>query len=92
MPRYIWDKEAKDKTGNPWVEDHEWSVPESVYCPATGYYDPELRRRFESKTEKRVFLKQHHLKEDYGSGLPGGNPWKGMAESRERGQKVFIHG
>ena len=38
-----------------------------VYCPDTGYFDPVLNRKFETKREKREYMRAHGLMMHSGS-------------------------
>jgi len=38
-----------------------------VWCPENGYYDPVLCKRFETKNEKRAYMKEKGLRMDGGN-------------------------
>jgi len=56
-----------------WVEvDNIRKDPNSglngpVWCPEQGYFDPVLNKRFETKREKRDYMRAHGLKMQSGS-------------------------
>jgi len=68
MPRYRWIPEEKK-----WVEidgirkDPNSGLNGPVYCPENGYFDPVLNKRFETKNEKREYMKIHGLMMEGGS-------------------------
>lgn len=89
MSHYIWDPVQKLNTGIGWVcVDERNTMGELLYFKPG--FDPSLQRTFHDKADYRLFLKQHKLKQLSGNAIPGGNPWKGLAESRTRGKKVFV--
>lgn len=53
--------------GKEWVKiDDSFTDPNKglngpVYCPEGGYYDRALQKRFESKEEKRSYMREHKL-------------------------------
>ena len=63
MARYRWIPEEKK-----WVEideirpDPNAGLNGPVWCPSEGYYDKALNRRFESKEEKRRYMRKNGLK------------------------------
>lgn len=63
MARYRWIPESKE-----WIEiDEMYRDPNAglngpVWCPENGYYDPVLCKRFETKREKRQYLRVNGLK------------------------------
>lgn len=68
MPRYKWIPPDERVEGNAWVEingipkDHNAGLNGPVYCPENGYYDIVLGRRFETKSEKRQYMREKGLK------------------------------
>ncbi len=63
MARYRYDLE-----NHCWVEiDESYKDPNAglngpVWCPEQGYFDPVLNRRFETKREKRNYMREHGLR------------------------------
>ena len=63
-----------DKDGFP---NHNYGLNGPVYCPDGGYYDPVLNRRFESKQEKRDYMRANKLQmHSGGKKQTEGNPGK----------------
>lgn len=62
MARFRWIPEEKK-----WVEiDEIYKDPNAgcngpVWCPEQGYFDPVLNKRFETKNEKRTYMKENGL-------------------------------
>ena len=61
MSRYRWIPEEKK-----WVERGGYKDPNAglngpVWCPDGGYFDMALDRRFESKKEKRAYMREKGL-------------------------------
>ena len=62
MPRWRWNTETKQ-----WDEidgviiDPNHGLNGPVYCPENGYYDPVLNKRFETKNEKRQYMREKGL-------------------------------
>ena len=66
MSLYRWSKEAKLKTGDPWVEvDEAPRVFRDAWMPKgdVPYFDKSARKTFYSRREKREWLKTHGLRE-----------------------------
>jgi len=65
MARFIWDTEIKE-----WIEvdglakDPNAGLNGPVYCPEGGYFDMALDRKFNSKSEKRQYMREKGLKMD----------------------------
>jgi hypothetical protein len=63
MPRWRWNTEKKE-----WVEIDEIRIDPNaglngpVYCPENGYFDMVLNKKFESKEEKRMYMREKGLK------------------------------
>lgn len=62
MPRWRWNTETKK-----WVEldsimpDPNAGLNGPVYCPEGGYYDMALDKKFETKEEKRQYMRENKL-------------------------------
>ena len=62
MARYRWIPEEKK-----WVEvdemrkDPNAGLNGAVWCPENGYYDMVLNKRFETKNEKRAYMREKGL-------------------------------
>lgn len=68
MARYLWN----EKTHKLELVDGDYKDPNAglngpVWCPETGYFDPVLNKYFESKREKRAYMRSHGLMMDSGS-------------------------
>ena len=64
MARYQYDKELKKvvKISDDNPTDHNKGLNGPIYCPEGGYFDPVLNRRFETKNEKRAYMREKGLK------------------------------
>ena len=63
MPRYLWnEKTHKLELIGDGYKDPNAGLNGPIYCPDGGYFDKALNRRFESKAEKRAYLREHKLK------------------------------
>ena len=62
MARYRWIPEEKK-----WIEideirkDPNAGLNGPVWCPEQGYYDMVLNKHFETKREKRKYMREHGL-------------------------------
>lgn len=67
MSLYRWSKEAKERTGDPWVpaEDTPIVSHRDAWMPKGDlpYFDTAARRVFHSRAEKRGWLKAHGMRE-----------------------------
>ena len=64
MARYLWNEKTRkleliDPDG---FRDPNKGLNGPVYCPDGGYFDKALNRRFETKAEKRAYMREHGLK------------------------------
>ncbi len=68
MARLRWIPEEKK-----WIEideirpDPNKGLNGPVWCPEQGYFDPVLNRRFETKREKRAYMRENGLMMEGGS-------------------------
>ena len=71
MTTYRWIPPAeRDSKGTKWIQtddipkDPNSGLNGPVYCPETGYYDPVLNQRFETKRQKREYMRTNKLRMD----------------------------
>ena len=87
--RYHWDRAQEE-----WVKVSSMShrddpiSADSCWWPKgkDSYYDRQAARKFNSKREKRAWMKEKGVKE---VGVDWQNPYKGMAEDG-KGRKFFV--
>lgn len=65
MARYI-AKEGKWELIDDGFKDPNSGLNGPIWCPEGGYFDKALNRKFESKKEKRGFMREHGLKMEGG--------------------------
>ncbi len=62
MARYLWNEETrKFEFIDDGFTDPNAKLNGSVWCPEQGYYDKILNRRFETKREKRAYMRANGL-------------------------------
>ena len=61
--RYLWNEKTHrlEKIGDGF-NDPNAGLNGPVYCPENGYFDITQNRRFETKREKRAYMREHGLK------------------------------
>jgi hypothetical protein len=68
MAKYLWnEKTHKFEYIGDGFTDPNAGLNGPVYCPEQGYYDPVLCKRFETKREKRAYMKENGLMMEGGS-------------------------
>ena len=89
MSRYRWSKEAKERTGDPWVPCEDAAILDNLYWPGRPYFDQQLGAYITSTGQMRDIMRAKHLKQtDSSDDLR--NPWRGLSESRPLGKKSFF--
>jgi hypothetical protein len=68
MARYLWnEKTHKLEFIEDGFKDPNAGLNGPVYCPENGYFDIVLNKRFETKREKRAYMREHGLMMEGGS-------------------------
>ena len=83
MARYLWNEktyqlELIDPYG---YKDPNAGLNGPVYCPDGGYFDKALNRRFESKAEKRGFLRANKMQMAGSDDKHCSGPEKGLGKT-----------
>ena len=86
MARYLWNEktlklELIDPDG---YKDPNAGLNGPVWCPEQGYYDPVLNKHFESKRQKRDYMRENGLM------MEGGKQVKKL-EGRGRNTLYFFN-
>ena len=91
---YEYDEETRQ-----WIKvsDSCPTNPEPIWCPDGGYFDKALNRKFNSKTEKRKYMKEKGLRMDGSETKKVRGPEGGIGrtyysfEGKTKNEKTYKH-
>ena len=71
MARYLWNEKTHklELIDTVWYKDPNAGLNGPVWCPEQGYFDPVLNKYFNTKGEKREYMRANGLKM-HGSNSP----------------------